>query len=251
MPELSISIVSHRQIGLVQKLLSDIQRYCAGTLVEVILTSNVEEQIPFEASDFMFPLRIIRNLAPKGFGANHNAAFRLARGEFFCVLNPDIGFSMNPFPVLIAQAKTENAGVVAPLVTNSAGVPEDSARRFPSPLEIIRKIFGGRSAIQADIRQPISHPDWVAGMFMLFPQRVFRKVGGFDERYFLYYEDVDLCARLTLAGYRVILCFMASVVHDARRSSHKNLRYMRLHLASVLRFFSSPVYRALLRRASN
>lgn len=251
MPELSISIVSHRQIGLVQKLLADIQRYCVGTSVEVILTINVEEQIPFEASDFMFPLRIIHNLEPKGFGANHNAAFRLAGGKSFCVLNPDIGFSMNLFPVLIAQAREENAGVVAPLVTNSVGVPEDSARRFPSPLEIIRKIFGGRSAIQADTWQPISHPDWVAGMFMLFPERAFRKVGGFDERYFLYYEDVDLCARLTLAGYQIILCSMVSAVHDARRSSHRNLRYMRLHLASMLRFFSSSVYRALLRRKSN
>ena len=94
------------------------------------------------------------------------------------------------------------------------------------------------------------YPDWVAGMFMLFPHEVFQNIGGFDERYFLYYEDVDLCARLTLANYRILLCSTVSVVHDARRSSHKNLRYMRLHLTSMLRFFFSSVYRKLQQRAA-
>jgi N-acetylglucosaminyl-diphospho-decaprenol L-rhamnosyltransferase len=88
-------------------------------------------------------------------------------------------------------------------------------------------------------------------MFMLFPREIFKEIGGFDERYFLYYEDVDLCARLTLAGYRILLCNTVSAIHDARRSSHKNLRYMRLHLLSIIRFFFSDVYRQLRQRQTN
>ena len=88
-------------------------------------------------------------------------------------------------------------------------------------------------------------PDWVGGMFMLFPSRVFREVGGFDTGYFLYYEDVDLCARLTLRDYRVVLCHEVSVIHVARRTSHANLRYLLWHISSALRFFLSPVYRQL------
>lgn len=251
MPELSISIVSHRQIQLVQMLLADIQQYCSSIPIEVILTLNMEEQLPFSTSDYVFPLQIIRNATPQGFGENHNAAFRLSKGKFFCVLNPDIRFSVNPFPTLIAHAQEEKVGVVAPLVTDNEGVREDSAREFPSPSEIIRKAFGGQSAIHSDHAQPIYNPDWVAGMFMLFSRGVFREIGGFDERFFLYYEDVDLCARLTLADYKIILCSTVSVVHDARRSSHKSLRYMRMHLISMLRFFSSSVYRQLRRRAAN
>jgi N-acetylglucosaminyl-diphospho-decaprenol L-rhamnosyltransferase len=68
---------------------------------------------------------------------------------------------------------------------------------------------------------------------------------GFDERYFLYYEDVDLCGRLCLAGLRVVVCPDSQVVHHAQRSSRRSLKYLRWHLASMLRFFLSPVYRQL------
>lgn len=251
MPELSISIVSHRQIRLVELLLADIRQNCSSVSIEVILTVNVDESLSLSTNDYAFPIRIIRNTAPKGFGENHNAAFQLASGNYFCVLNPDIRFSSDPFPALIAQTGEASVGVVAPLVTNCEGIREDSARRFPSPSEIVRKAFGGESVMHADITHPISNPDWVAGMFMLFPRKIFQEIGGFDERFFLYYEDVDLCARLTLAGYRIVLCSDVLVVHDARRSSHKNLRFMRLHLASMLRFFSSSVYRKLRRRGKN
>ena len=248
MPELSISIVSHRQIRLVELLLADIRQNCPSDSIEVILTVNVDEPLSLSTNDYAFPIQIIRNAVPKGFGENHNAAFQKATGDYFCVLNPDIRFSSDPFPALIAQTREASVGVVAPLVTNCEGVCEDSARQFPSPSEIIRKAFGGKSVMHADITCRISNPDWVAGMFMLFTHKIFQEIGGFNERFFLYYEDVDLCARLTLAGYRIVLCSDVSVVHDARRSSHKNLRFMRLHLVSMLRFFSSSVYRKLRRR---
>ena len=248
MPELSISIISHRQIQLVQLLLTDIQQHCTGVSLEVILTMNVEELLPFDASDYIIPIQVIRNIAPKGFGENHNAAFQLSAGAFFCILNPDIRFSVDPFLALIVEAQKEGVGLVAPLVTNNEGVQEDSVRQFPSPVEIIGKVCGGRSVVHYDELQRISHPDWVAGMFMLFPRMVFQRIGGFDERYFLYYEDVDLCARLTLANYKIVYCSTVHVVHNAQRSSHKSVRYMRMHLISMLRFFSSSIYRKLRRR---
>ena len=143
-----------------------------------------------------------------------------------------------------------NIGLVAPCVVNRKGDREDSARKFPSISEIVMKAFGGKSVLHGGASQPISYPDWVAGMFMLIPKKVFREIGGFDERFFLYYEDVDLCARLTLAGYRILLCSSVSVVHDARRSSRKKLRFMCWHIASAVRFFSSSVYRQVCRKAA-
>jgi len=84
----------------------------------------------------------------------------------------------------------------------------------------------------------------VAGFFMLFRSAAFRSLGGFDERYFLYYEDFDLCCRLRAAGHAIAWVPQARVVHDARRTSHRNARYLVWHASSVLRFFSSPAYRA-------
>jgi GT2 family glycosyltransferase len=85
-------------------------------------------------------------------------------------------------------------------------------------------------------------------MFLPFQYSVYEEAGGFDERYFHYYEDVTLCARLQLMGNRVIVCPRTKVVHQARRSSHHNLRYLRWHLGSMLRFFLSPVYSRVLYR---
>jgi N-acetylglucosaminyl-diphospho-decaprenol L-rhamnosyltransferase len=84
-------------------------------------------------------------------------------------------------------------------------------------------------------------------MFMVFNRAVFDQVGGFNERYFLYYEDVELCARLQLAGLRVVVKPGAQVVHHAQRSSHRNLKYLRWHVGSLLRFLTSSEYRQLKR----
>lgn len=251
MPDLSISIVSHRQSSLVKSLLDDIQRWCLNSSIEVVLTINVDEVILFDTREYGFPIRVIHNIVQKGFGENHNAAFHLVTGNYYCLLNPDVRLINNPFTRLIEYASNRNVGLIAPRVINKDGTQEDSARKFPSIFEILRKISGGKSAIHDTAGLQVSNPDWVAGMFMLFPRDVFEKIGGFDVRYFLYYEDVDLCARLTLSGYQVVLCSSVTVIHDARRSSHKNLRYLRLHLTSMMRFFSSSVYRHLKHRAES
>ena len=238
----TISIISHNQFFLVEQLLTDLSLHCFMDICDVILTVNVEEPVPDCKYDF--PIHVIKNGAPHGFGANHNAAFHLATGDFFCVLNPDIRLNMNPFPALFEFARQPDVGVVAPRVVDNSGQREDSERRFPTPWELMKKIAGGKSAIWSDAH-PVSSPDWIAGMFMLFPRSVFEELRGFDERYFLYYEDVDLCARLALAGYKRLVCSAVTVVHDARRSSHGNLRYAAMHLQSIFRFFFSDVYRQI------
>lgn len=246
-PELSISIVSHGQAELVERLLRDIDSQCADTRFEVLLTLNVPEIFPFEPTDFGYPIRVIRNPTPKGFGQNHNAAFSKAKGRYFCVLNPDIRLHGDPFPALFLELADSRVGVSAPRIEDGDGNLEDSARKFPTPFELMGKLFGGRSAIH-DKQGAVAHtPDWLAGMFLLFPREAYAKVGGFDERYFLYYEDVDICLRLRLAGYQVRLCDAVTAIHEARRSSRHNPKYMYWHLSSMLRFFLSSPYRKMRR----
>lgn len=246
--DISISIVSHAQIGLVVALLADLESHCPESRFEVILTLNLGEELPFSADGFSWPIKIIRNAVPRGFGANHNQAFKQAAGKYFCVLNPDIRLVGDPFPTLVAHLKAPLLGVVAPLVLGANGTPEDSARRFPSPARILQKMLGAAKPDYVLKDTPL-HPDWVGGMFMLYPSHIFEKLGGFDEKYFLYYEDVDICARLWLLGHEVAVCPGAKIIHHAQRSSHKTLRYTRWHLASMMRFFLSPVYRQLRTRA--
>jgi len=232
----SISVVSHGHGGLVASLLGDIAAHVA-TPIEVILTLNLPEPLPFDPARFAFPLRIVENSISKGFAANQNAAFLLSRGGFYCVLNPDIRIAADPFPELLKRFEDHSVGVAAPLIRNPAGAIEDSARRFPTPASILRKALFYRTEVDYPIKDETIYPDWVAGMFMVFRRDVFAALGGFDERYFLYYEDVNLCARLMLTGKRIALCPSAFAVHDARRQSLSNLRYLRWHLSSMMRYF--------------
>lgn len=129
-----------------------------------------------------------------------------------------------------------NVGAVAPLIVSPEGNLEDSARRFPTLSSLARKLF--RSAVVPDYNPTGDSfsPDWVAGMFVVFRRDAFASAGGFDEAYFLYYEDVDLCARLRKLGWDIVVTTSARAVHDARRESHRNIKYLNWHLRSMGRF---------------
>ena len=223
---------------MILSLLSDLAAHCARN-IEVILTLNVPETLALGDTDWPMPIRVVRNSAPKGFGANHNSAFELNRQDYFCVLNPDIRLDGNPFPRLLEELRDARAGVVAPKIVDPSGTTQDSARRFPTPWILVRKALGAIAPLDYALADASISPDWVAGMFMLFRSEVFRQLNGFDEKYFLYYEDVDLCRRLRRRGFDVRLVPSVSAMHDARRQSHRNTRHLRWHLASMLRFLAT------------
>ncbi len=232
---ITVSIVSHGHGAMILPLLSDLARYCARD-TEVILTLNIPETLAFDPASYPLLIRIVRNPLPKGFGANHNAAFGSSRQGIFCVLNPDIRIADNPFPALLQELSKKGVGVVAPKIVDPSGKMEDSARRFPTALFLVRKAFGMVSFLDYAVAESPISPEWVAGMFMVFRSETFRELGGFDEKYFLYYEDVDLCRRLRHRGLDVRLVPAACATHDARRKSRRNARHLYWHLASMLRF---------------
>ena len=237
-PLITLSIVSHEQARLAEQLLSDIAAI-DGPDIEVIFTENVPEQLTFVPSDFRFPLRIIKNDVPKGFGANHNAAFEYCGAPYFCVLNPDIRFAEDPFSPLVSECEKPAVGAAAPLIVNDAGECEDSARRFPTVPSLARKCFAREKHLDYGVARDTISPDWVAGMFVLLPSSAYSAVHGFDERYYLYYEDVDLCRRLRALGLDVRLVPAAHATHLARRESHRNIKFLRWHLESMARYMWS------------
>ena len=138
--------------------------------------------------------------------------------------------------------------MIAPKIVDENGTAQDSFRALPSPFEIIRRRLPGYKfkPYQPD-HDGLIRPDWLAGMFWLMDSDVYRKLGGMDERYRLYFEDVDFCTRARLAGMKILVDARAQIRHDAQRSSRKNPYYLFLHIWSAIRFFTSPVYRQILR----
>lgn len=240
MTDICVSIVSHGQARLVNHLLDDLHRVCHD--VDVVVTSNITESEPLDFK-LLSRGRYIENRMRKGFGANHNAAFRQCESPFFCVANPDIRILSDPFPGLREAMNNPKVGLAVPLVLNPAGGVEDSVRRFPTPLGIVRKAAGmgdGRYVVEGAHSMPV---DWAAGMFMFFRSEAFADIQGFDENFFLYYEDVDICARLWKAGWQVVVVPMVSVVHAAQRSSRRNPRYLAWHLSSMAKYFTKHLGR--------
>jgi len=232
----TLSVVSHRHNAMVGHLLEDIERHCGGATV--ILTENVADSVPVPTEKLSIPVVRIVNESPKGFGANHNAAFARCHTPLFCVVNPDVRFRADPLAELSRTLEDRRIGVVGPLVRNSGGAPEDSARAFPTLGSLFLRAFHEpRGPAYAADRGPVA-VDWIAGMFMLFRREAFEAVHGFDEAYFLYYEDVDICRRLHARGFEVVFNPRAEIIHDAQRASRGNARLAFHHLSSVIRYLT-------------
>jgi N-acetylglucosaminyl-diphospho-decaprenol L-rhamnosyltransferase len=251
---ISISLVSHGQMPLVYRLLDSLEQVLSsGIPLEVILTENQDRSEVAPREFTRMTIRTVVNEMPYGLAKNHNQAFQMATGDYFCVMNPDVVFVEDVFPRLISQLESRGAEVVAPLLVDGKDNLQDSFRDLPTPLDLIRRRLGMHKVFPPPIMPgEIIHPDWIAGIFLLMRTETYRQLGGFDERFHLYFEDVDFCSRARIAGLSLAVDTSCRIVHDARRASERSPRHFLWHLVSAGRFFTSPVYwqSRSLRRAS-
>lgn len=227
----TVSIVSHLQWSMVQPLIEQLDRLCAETVREVVLTVNLPEDVQLDPL-WRVRVEVVTNNRPKGFGANHNQAFRRCQTPWFLVLNPDIRLASDVIGALTAAARPD-AGLIAPRIWEPDQRVAEPFRSILTPLELVSRRLPWREAPR--------RPDWVAGMFMLLRREAFDQVGGFDERFFMYCEDFDLCARLRLAGWQLQVGD-ASVLHIAQRASQKSWRPLLWHLTSLAKVWTSGAF---------
>ena len=236
---IAISIVSHGHGSMVSNLLAQLIEY--PEVSKIFLTLNIHENLNISRHPKVY---LINNLSPKGFSENHNDAFRRCEAKYFCPMNPDIVLPANPFPSLIESLVSKKADLIAPKILDTTAQIEDSIRYFPTPFSIFKKLFfKNLGAYNLELYTEIFSPEWVGGMFMLFKSSSYAKLNGFDENFFLYYEDVDICARTWRAGMKIIVNPSVHIIHDARRSSRKNFTYFALHFKSMSRYFFKYVGR--------
>lgn len=233
-----ISIVSHGQGSFIRKLLGDLNIHLVNSQysVLVVVTLNISEDENFLSGFTNLSIHVVRNNVMRGFGENHNNVFYSFESDFFLVLNPDVRVNANLIDPMINSFSTEMA-VMAPRVLSVFGTIEDSFRKFPTIVRLIKR----RLMLSNELDYHLSglnayEVDWVGGMFMLFDSQKYRNVNGFDERYFMYLEDADICKRLLKLGFSTIYNSSHEIVHDARRNSRIKLRYFLWHLRSMVRF---------------
>lgn len=228
----TVSIVSHGHWDHIQPLLRQLNAWCADSVARVILTLNVPERVRID-EDLSFPVDVVHNARPRGFGANHNTAFARTTTPWFLVMNPDLRIDADVIGPLLARAD-DDAGLMAPRVLEPGRTEPEPYRTLVTPVELIRRRQQGY--------KPPEIPSWIAGMFMLVRTQAYRQVRGFDERFFMYCEDVDLSVRLQLAGWRLLVATDLLVHHEAQRDSHSSLRAMRWHYTSFVKLWTSVAF---------
>lgn len=222
---------------LVNKLLADLKKTNLANY-KIIVRSNIDEDVMINYGEL--EVMHVKNDIPKGFGSNHNMNFNLICGDYFVILNPDIRIDdVDVFTKLINHSSdNDDRVIVSPTIYNSNGKLEDNGRYFPTPLKILWKIlFWDKTVMPRRAGSTSTKVDWVGGMFMVTHSKNYQILAGFDEEYFLYYEDVDLCNRAAKCSIDREILHNVSVVHEARRRSHRDLRYLKWHIASIVRFW--------------
>lgn len=244
---LVVSIVSHGHAEQVSALLRQMADGCAASVSRVVLTLNVPEpQTPFAppSGGWPFAVQIVRNAAPLGFGANHNRALAGAQERFVCVLNPDVvllpqeGDAMG---ALCQAASSAGAGMAYPIQVDATGVEQDSRRELTTPWSLIQRRL---------LRRPQTRCDWVNAACVVLPNQVWQAVAGFDEKFFMYCEDVDLSLRVQLAGWRLAAA-PVRIVHAGQRASGRQWLHFKWHVQSLWTLWQSPAYAKALRRLRN
>jgi len=247
----SISVVSHGHGAQVLALLQLLSAaHDLSWCQRIWITINVPEpkllddlrpwQVNGEYCIGQIKIFVIVNQRPLGFGANHNQAFLGDRSQhspskYFVVMNPDISWSADPWLALLDSAGQSQVGCVYPVQIDDKGRLQDYRRLLPTPWALWK-----RHVLKSASEQYVHIPDWVSAALLLFPAEVFAEIQGFDERYHMYCEDVDICLRLQLAGYRLVEVPNACVTHTARRASRSDAHHLLWHVQSLWRLWFSP-----------
>lgn len=235
---LVVSIVSHGHGEQVQRLLEQLASESAAHIARVVVTHNIPEpELRSPPGGWPFELQILWNCTPRGFGANHNQALKGAKEPFVCILNPDVELinKQEPFAALLQTAAMPTVGCAYPQQVDEVGRSQDCTRELPTPRALWRRWVHGH------VEQRV---DWVNAACIVLPQSAWNALRGFDETYFMYCEDVDLCLRLRLQGL-TLRKSSAQVLHTGQRASHRQLRHLLWHVHSLLRLWMSLAYRRM------
>ncbi|HEV3475594.1 MAG TPA: glycosyltransferase family 2 protein [Actinomycetota bacterium] len=247
--QLAVVVVNHNAGPFVVRCLESVLASAGDIALDLVVVDNASLDGSAELAD-RGGARLIRNDANRGFAAAANQGIRATTAPFVLLLNPDAEIVAGTLSALVKVARERpRAGAVGLLVRNPDRSIQPSARRVPRLLEGLAHAFLGpiaprnrftRSYTMAGWdRTTEREVAWVSGSAMLLRREAIEDTGPFDEGYFMYVEDVDLCTRLRQAGWQVIFSPEVEVVHEigvSTRGKHGRMAFQ--HSRSVYRYFS-------------
>jgi GT2 family glycosyltransferase len=276
--DLSIIIVNYNTKDLLINCVESIVKHTKDLKYEIVIVDNNSKDIVkrswFKDLNSKLNLKIVLNKENKGFGTANNSGLNKSEGEYILFLNSDTLIHDNVFFEMVQWIKAnKNVGVVSCALKNADGSLEGSGGYFPTLSKVFAWMFfledipfldtlikpfhpvHGQSFIYSGTKQfeKKRKQDWVTGAFMLIPEKVLNKVGAFDEDYFMYTEEVDLCFRIKKAGYLIWYLPEWWITHLGSASSTKEFpllqeyKSMKLFYKKHMPEWQMPVLRTFLK----
>jgi GT2 family glycosyltransferase len=229
-PELAAVIVNYNAGPELRAALRSIKQEMAGRPWEAVVIDNASTD---GSSDYVWEFapnaRVLRNAENVGFGRGINQGVQATSAPAILIMNPDCRLEPGAVKTMGAELESrERCAIVGPRVLDPDGTEQGSARGDP---DMLTGLFGRTGLLRILLpsaavsrRNVVSGGasttvDWVSGACMLVRRSAFEHVGGFDARYFLYWEDADLCRRLRAHGYEIRYVPSAAAVHHVGHSS--------------------------------
>ncbi len=255
--DVSIVFVVYRTPDFLERALDALARVAPKLSYEVFIEDNAPEDDRSErvaeawAARGVAPLKYRKNVQNLGLARALNQSIAESDGRHVLNLNPDVEVSEGSIEALVEYLdENPDCGIVAPRLHYADGTLQDSCRTFYSlPIFLLRRTFLGKifpdsRIIRDHLMLDWDHEDtrvvdWAIGGALLVRGEAIRDVGAMDERFFLYFEDVDWCYRMHQRGWKVVYHPASRMIHHYQRSSAgwKPSRGLFLHLASTVRFY--------------
>jgi GT2 family glycosyltransferase len=256
--DVSIVIVSFNTIDVTRECLAHVRKHAAAVRHEVLVVDNASDDGSADMVAAEFPeAHLIRSDENRGFAGGNNPAMKIARGRYILLLNSDAFLAGGALEKTIRYLDDHpNIGVLGCKLTDPDGTMQASARMLPGPVNKIlhitglaarfpgSKFFGRVDYTWWDHSEPRT-VGWVVGAFFLIRRETMANIGVLDERYFLYFEEIDYCLTARRAGWEVVFYPHAEIVHIGGQStvrvpgkiSAKGRQMVSIRLTSEFRYY--------------
>ena len=254
--DISIVIVNYKSKDLTLNCIRSIkQADWPGLDYEIIVVDNYSADLASRDLEPFGEIKFVMNGQNMGYGAANNQGISRAQGKYIVIMNPDTSAAKDAFIKLFYFMEDHpRVGVAGPKQFNLDGTVQETCFRWPGLLTPLyrRTPLGKIGLAKRDLdrflykdynKDKIGEVDWLLGSFLFCRAEALRQVGAFDERFFLYFEDIDLCRRFWRGGWQVIYNPDAAITHNHARQSAKTPWYKFFkslaawrHLASWIKY---------------
>ncbi|AXT19460.1 glycosyltransferase [Flavobacteriaceae bacterium AU392] len=240
--ELSVVILNYNVRYFLELCIKSVQAAIADIDAEIIVIDNNSSDKSCEMIMQLFPeVHLIKNTENLGFSKANNLAVKKAKGKYVCILNPDTVVTENTFKTLLEFANSKNnLGVVGcKLIDGSGKLLPESKRNIPYVSAAVFKLLGNTKRYYAShlSENRVGKVDVLVGAFMLMKRKLYDELGGFDEDYFMYGEDIDLSYRVLKSGKDNYYYGEETIIHYKGESTLKDKNYAKQFFGAMQIFY--------------